>query len=54
MERHPDNEPLIGALAFRPEASLLYLNAEYVLTRVLDGWPAEASQKRYCDLSASP
>ena len=35
MARHPENEPLVGVLAFRPEASLIYLNAEYVLTRVL-------------------
>jgi MFS superfamily sulfate permease-like transporter len=35
MQRHPENEPLVGVLAFRPESSLIYLNAEYVLTQVL-------------------
>ena len=31
LARHPDNEPLRNAIAFRPEASLLYVNAESVL-----------------------
>jgi len=35
MRRHPENEPLIGTLAFRPEASLFYLNAEYVVEYIL-------------------
>ena len=34
-QRHPENEPLVGVLAFRPEASLLYLNVDHVLARVL-------------------
>ncbi len=57
MERHPGNEPLIGVLAVRPEASLLYLNAEYVLTRVverLESADGHSIGTVYCDLSASP
>jgi sulfate permease, SulP family len=55
--RHPENEPLEGVLAFRPECSLLYLNAEYVLTRILieiDAVDPKALRRAVCDLSASP
>ena len=34
-DRHPDNEPIPGVLAFRPEASLIYVNADTVLESVL-------------------
>src|SRR5499433_2917244 len=34
--RHPENEPLPHAIAFRPEMSLLYVNADAVLEAVLD------------------
>ena len=57
LERHPDNEPLVGVLACRPEASLLYLNAEYVQTRILaklDAAGADGIRNVVCDLSASP
>jgi sulfate permease, SulP family len=57
VERHSDNEPLVGMLAFRPEASLLYLNAEHVLTRVterLNSVDAQSVRTVLCDLSASP
>ncbi|SAL28341.1 SulP family inorganic anion transporter [Caballeronia humi] len=30
IERHPENEPVAGVLAFRVEASLLYFNVEHV------------------------
>ena len=56
-QRHPENEPLAGVLAFRPEASLLYLNAEYVLTQVLaqvEAAGAQEIQSVVCDLSATP
>src|SRR4051812_20752832 len=33
--RHEDVEPLTGIIAFRPEASLLYINAETILDTVL-------------------
>ena len=36
MDRHPENEPLPGVIAFRPEASLIYVNADAVLEAVLD------------------
>jgi SulP family sulfate permease len=55
--RHPENEPLAGVVAFRPEASLLYVNAEAVLEAVLGRLrETDASGIRVvvCDLSASP
>ena len=57
LQRHPDNEPLEGVLACRPEASLLYLNAEYVQARIitqLESAGAKRIRKVVCDLSASP
>ena len=57
LARHPDNEPLRNAIAFRPEASLLYVNAESVLQSVTDRVRAAASRDIrlvVCDLSASP
>ena len=57
MQRHPENERLVGVLAFRPEASLLYLNAGHVLGRVLaelDSASGGPIQTVICDLSASP
>lgn len=57
IERHPENEPLSGVLAFRPEGALLYLNAEHVSTRVMArlGQPEAKDVRRVvCDLSASP
>jgi MFS superfamily sulfate permease-like transporter len=57
MQRHPENEKLTGVLAFRPEASLLYLNAEYVLDRIVaevDAVGASSIRTVVCDLSASP
>ena len=57
LARHPDNEILPGVIAFRPEASLIYVNADAVLEPVLARVRAtEASDVRLviCDLSASP
>jgi MFS superfamily sulfate permease-like transporter len=57
LGRHPENERLANAIAFRPEASLLYVNADSVLEAVLDRLEVErASDIRLvvCDLSASP
>ena len=57
LARHPENEPLPGVIAFRPEASLLYVNADSVLERVLNRLRAAGpSDIRLviCDLSASP
>ena len=36
LARHPDNEALPGVIAFRPEASLIYVNADAILESVLD------------------
>ena len=36
LDRHPENEPLPGVIAFRPEASLIYVNADAVLESVLN------------------
>jgi MFS superfamily sulfate permease-like transporter len=57
LERHPENEPLAGVIAFRPEASLIYVNAETVLESVLRRLPADHApgvNLVICDLSASP
>jgi sulfate permease, SulP family len=57
LARHPENEPLASAIVFRPEASLIYVNAdtlrEAVLRRLRE---AESSAIRLavCDLSAAP
>ena len=57
LDRHPENEPLSGVIAFRPEASLIYVNADAVLDSVLDrlreAAPA-AVRLVVCDLSAAP
>ena len=57
LARHPENEPLPNAIAFRPEAPLLYINTEFVLETALSRLEAgDASHTRVvvCDLSASP
>ena len=57
LDRHPENEPLSGVIAFRPEASLIYVNTDAVLDSVLDhlrqAGPATIRLVA-CDLSASP
>jgi sulfate permease, SulP family len=57
MDRHPENEPLHGVIVFRPEASLIYVNADAVLEAVLSKLnEAAPSSIRLvvCDLSAAP
>jgi MFS superfamily sulfate permease-like transporter len=55
MERHPENEALVGTVAFRPEASLIYVNADGVLETVLSHLNAAHDIRLVvCDLSASP
>ncbi len=57
LARHPENEALPGVIAFRPEASLIYVNAEFVLESVLDRLRAAGPpdvRLVVCDLSASP
>ncbi len=57
IERHPDNEPVPGVILFRPEASLIYVNAEAVsetvLVRIRETTPGTI-RLVVCDLSASP
>jgi high affinity sulfate transporter 1 len=56
MARHPENEPLASAIAFRPEASLIYVNAETVFECVLERLRQSPAGIRLavCDLSAAP
>jgi MFS superfamily sulfate permease-like transporter len=56
LARHPENEALPGVIAFRPEASLIYVNVDAVLETVLNRLQAAPSGLRLvvCDLSASP
>jgi SulP family sulfate permease len=57
LARHPENEPLPGVTAFRPEASLIYANADFVLEAVLnrlrESGPSDI-RTVVCDLSAAP
>ena len=52
--RNPDVEPLAGVVAFRPEASLLYINAETVLDTVLAKVDSPHIKLVVCGLSSSP
>jgi high affinity sulfate transporter 1 len=57
LARHPENEVLRGVIAFRPEASLIYVNADAVLESVLTRLRAAGPQDVHmvvCDLSAAP
>ena len=56
MARHPENELLPGVLAFRPEASLIYVNTESVMERVQSWLRAAPAPIKLvvCDLSAAP
>jgi MFS superfamily sulfate permease-like transporter len=57
IDRHPENETLPGVIAFRPEVSLLYVNADAVLAAVSERLRAagpSAIRLVVCDLSASP
>jgi MFS superfamily sulfate permease-like transporter len=53
--RNPDVEPLAGVIAFRPEASLLYIKAETILDTVLAKLVATPDARLVvCGLSSSP
>jgi sulfate permease, SulP family len=55
VSRNPDNEVPPGVIAFRPEASLLYVNADSVLAAVSERVRASSGIRVVvCDLSASP
>lgn len=53
--RHEGVEALVGIIAFRPEASLLYINAEMILDTVMAAVRNSPGVRLVvCDLSASP
>jgi SulP family sulfate permease len=53
--RHPENEAQPGVIAFRPEASLIYVNADAVREAVLHRLAGRSDIRLVvCDLSASP
>src|SRR5262249_46315238 len=55
LARHPENATLRGVIAFRPEASLLYVNADSVLQAVSERLQSSAGIRLVvCDLSSSP
>ena len=55
LARHPENKPLAGIIVFRPEASLIYINADAVFEVVLRRVRASSDLRLVvCDLSASP
>src|SRR6266404_1527208 len=57
LDRHPENEALSDAIVFRPEASLIYVNADAVLEAVRDRIRKTTSsgiRLAVCDLSAAP
>jgi MFS superfamily sulfate permease-like transporter len=56
FDRHPENEQLPGVIAFRPEASLIYANADAVLESVVNRVREAGPSIRLtvCDLSAAP
>ena len=56
QERHPENEPTPGVLAFRVESGILYFNTEHVFDVVLERIEASSEPPKLvvCDLSTSP
>jgi anti-anti-sigma factor len=56
LARHPENEQLPHVIVFRPESSLLYVNADHVMQAVLERLQNSKAGIRLivCDLSASP
>ena len=57
IARHPENEDIGDVIAFRPEASLMYINADVVLETVLRRLRTKdrvGTRLVICDLSASP
>ncbi|MBV8417161.1 MAG: SulP family inorganic anion transporter [Verrucomicrobia bacterium] len=56
FERHADNEPIPGVLAFRVESGIVYFNAAHVFDTVLGRLDAAGEPIRLviCDLSTSP
>ncbi|MEI8388001.1 MAG: STAS domain-containing protein, partial [Verrucomicrobiota bacterium] len=56
IERHADNEPTPGVVAFRVESGIVYFNAEHIFDSVLARIDAVREPIKFvvCDLSTSP
>lgn len=56
LERHADNEPTPGVVAFRVESGIVYFNAEHIFDSVLARIDAVREPIKFvvCDLSTSP
>ncbi|MBO0718126.1 MAG: SulP family inorganic anion transporter [Rhizobiales bacterium] len=57
LARHPENEQVPYIIVFRPEASLLYVNADFVLSAIQERLKNSGQSEIrmvVCDLSASP
>ncbi|MBY0225093.1 MAG: SulP family inorganic anion transporter [Hyphomicrobium sp.] len=56
IDRHPDNEPIPGALIVRPESSLIYFNCDNICDTILARVHAEEIKPALVvlDLSAAP
>lgn len=56
LARHPENEQPAHTMIFRPESSLLYVNADFVYQTVVERLKngGQAIRMVVCDLSASP
>ena len=56
MERHTDNEAILGALVVRPESSLIYFNIDHVCDTIFNRVRAETNKPGLVvlDLSAAP
>ena len=55
LNRHPNNEPLSGMLAFRVQSALLYFNVDHVLETVRQRVASQPGVRRViCDLSNVP
>lgn len=56
LDRHPDNEPIPGALIVRPESSLIYFNCDHICDTILARVHAEEITPAIVvlDLSAAP
>lgn len=56
LERHPDNERIVGVTIFRPESGLVYFNIDHVRDTILNCIRAEPNPPRavIIDLSAAP
>ena len=55
LERHPDNETIPGAAIFRPEASVVYFNADHICGSIRDQVNALGAEVKWVviDLSAA-